>query len=276
MRCTLFFLLFIFKCSLTFSQNSLKGVVLDAESNKPVPYVSIGITDKPNGTVSNAEGEFKIDLDTKVNNNDTLKFSSVGYQSKAFLVAELRDKFKGGPLNISLEKAVKELKQVTINAKRVNVKILGYETVSKLLGLGFGSNSIGSQAGVRIPIKHPNTNIENLSFFIIQNSFERLTLRVNIYEMKDGKPGDNILTENIIYKVEHKQTGKITIDLSQYNINVDKDVLITLEWIEAQSATDSTFSVSAVLFGSTYFRQASEYLWKKKGPGVGFSVKANY
>ena len=101
MKYTLFFLLFIFSCSLTFAQTSLNGVVIDAESNKPVPYVSIGITNKPDGTVSNISGEFKIDLDTKIDNNDTLKFSSIGYQSKAFLIADLKAQFKDGPLRIS-------------------------------------------------------------------------------------------------------------------------------------------------------------------------------
>jgi len=276
MKCSLFLLLFLCNGSALFAQNRLKGVVIDTESNKPVPYVSIGIISQVDGTVSNVNGEFEINLYAKITDADTMRFSSVGYQSKAFLAGDLKNKFKDGPLSISLKRSVNQLKQVVINSKHATVKILGYETTSKLFGLGFGTNSIGSQGGVRLAVKHQNTNLENLSFFIIQNSFESLTFRVNIYEMKDGKPGNNILNNNIIVKIGDKQSGKVTVDLSSYNIYVNKDVLITLEWIEAKPSTNGTLDIAAVVFGSTYFRQASQYLWKKKGTGLGLSVKTNY
>ncbi|HAL81890.1 MAG TPA: hypothetical protein DCO83_06370 [Mucilaginibacter sp.] len=274
-RCV-FFILFLLNCPVLFAQTSLWGMVIDTGSNKPIPYVSIGIISKARGTVSDINGEYKISLDAKIADDDTLRFSCIGYQTRDFLVGELRKKYLGMRLDIGLTKSVKELKQVVINAKRANVKILGYPTTSKLLGVGFGANSIGSQGGVRLTVKHQNTNLESLSFFIIQNSFESLTFRVNIYEMVDGKPGNNILNDNIIVKVGDKQSGKITVDLSSYNIYVSKDVLIALEWIGAKPATSGTLDVAAVVFGSTYFRQASQYLWKKKGTGLGISVKANY
>ncbi|HEY4322755.1 MAG TPA: carboxypeptidase-like regulatory domain-containing protein [Mucilaginibacter sp.] len=276
MKRSLLFILFLLNSVSIFAQSTFKGVVTDDENGKPVPYVSIGIINKLSGTVSNADGEFKINLDIKVSDDDTLKFSSIGYQSKAFLVGDLKKKFKDLPLNVTLKKAVNHLKQVVINSKRGNEKILGYPTTSKLLGFGVGTNSIGSQAGVRISIKHENTSIENLSFFIIQNTFEQLTFRVNVYEMNNGKPGNNILNDNVIVTVRNKQTGKITVDLTSYNICADRDVLISMEWIEANPGTTGMLDVAAVIFGSTYFKQASQYQWAKKGTGLGFGVKVNY
>ncbi|MFI5139211.1 MAG: carboxypeptidase-like regulatory domain-containing protein [Sphingobacteriales bacterium] len=268
--------MFLLNLSVLFAQTRLKGIVIDSESNKPVPFVSIGIISKADGTVSNVNGAFEISLDAAITDGDTLRFSSIGYRTKDFLVGELRKKYSNALLDVSLARAVNELKQVVIKAKHAEVKILGYQTTSKLLGLGFGANSIGSQGGVRLTVKHPNTNLESLSFFIIQNSFESLTFRVNVYEMVDGKPGNNILNDNIIFKIGDKQSGKITVDLSCYNIYVNKDVLIALEWIGAKPATAGTLDVAAVVFGSTYFRQASQYFWMKKGTGLGISVKANY
>ncbi|MDB5024490.1 MAG: outer membrane protein with a CnaB-type/M14 peptidase domain [Mucilaginibacter sp.] len=277
MKSGLLFVLILLISSRAFAQSSVKGVITDAEDNKPVPYVSIGIINKTDGTVSTVTGNFKIDLDVQVNDSDTLKFSSVGYKSKAFLVADIHHMLSDSLLRVSLEKSVKELKQADVNYKRVKVKILGYETESKLFGYGFSSNVMGGQAGVRIPIKHSNTSIENFSFFIIRNSFERLTFRLNVYQITDGKPGTNILNDNIILKIGDKQTGKITVDLSSYHITADNDVLVGLEWIEAQPATTTgTFAIAAVLFGSTYFKQASQYYWQKRRTGLGFSVKADY
>jgi len=276
MKVSIFFILFLFRCSFIFAQTYLHGIVVDNEDNKPVPYTTIGLINRARGTVSNVDGKFSIDLGVKIGDNDTLRFSSVGYQTRDFLVRDLNKSLSTPQLVIALKKSITELKPVIVSSTHAHIKILGYETTSKLLGLGFGTNSIGSQGGVRLQVNHKNTNIENLSFFIIQNSFESLTFRINIYEMNGGKPGDNILNSNIIVKILNKQTGKITVDLASYKVYVDKDALITLEWIEAKPATIGTLDIAAVLFGSTYFREASQYVWRKKGTGLGISVKTNY
>jgi len=276
MRQSIWILVLIIQSIYAYPQSVLTGVVLDAEDNSLVPYVSIGIAGKPIGTVSNGKGVFSIILDNKINNNDTLKFSSIGYRSEAFLIGELKDRSKEKPLSISLKKSINQLKQVSIVSKKANVKIVGYETNSKLFGLGFGSGEVGSQAGVIVAVKHPGTNIENVSFFIIQNSFGHLVFRMNLYELVNDKPGDNILSENIFIKVDNKQTGKMTFDLSKYNIYLNKSALMTLEWIEAEPATKGNLAIAAVVFGHTYFRQASQYAWIKKGTGLGLSVKTNY
>jgi hypothetical protein len=276
MKRSIFFLFLIFQAFVSFSQSVLTGAVVDAEDNKPVPYVSIGITSKPNGTVSNTAGIFSLTLDNTVNNSDTLKFSSIGYHDKAFLVGEFKEKLKAGTLTIALTKAVNELKQVSVTAKKATVKIVGYQTNSKLLSVGFASNNLGSQGGIIIPIKHPETNLENLSFLVVQNSFKHLAFRMNLYEMVNDKPGNNILSENIIISIDNMQTGKITFDLAKYNLYLNKDVLMTLEWIEAQPASNGHCAVATSLFGHTYFRQASQSPWVKKSTGLGISVKTSY
>jgi hypothetical protein len=146
----------LISCSMAFCQTVLHGVVVDAGDRQPVPYVSIGVTSTPNGTVSDAAGGFTLTLDAKVNDADTLKFSSIGYESRAFLVGELKNSMKAGPLSISLVKAVSQLKQVTVFSKKTKVQTLGYSTNSKLLALGFTANELGSQGGVILAVKHPN------------------------------------------------------------------------------------------------------------------------
>jgi hypothetical protein len=267
-------LILLFAYNLVYSQTSLKGVVTDGESYKPVPYVSIGIIGKPTGTVANIDGAFEINLDNSINDEDTVRFSSIGYQNYDYLVGNL--KAKGTPLTINLTRLVNELKPVIVNSKHTTVKILGYDTNSKLFGLGFGTGAIGSEGGVRIPIKHQNTSIDDVRLFIIQNPFDHLTFRVNIYELVDGKPGKNILNENVLIQIENKKTGKIIIDLNKYNIYVNSDVLLTLEWLGATPTTSANLDVGASLFGSTYIRQASQSVWIKKGAGIGLSVKAGY
>jgi CarboxypepD_reg-like domain len=276
MKHTLLFFAILFHCAFADGQFYLKGIIIDVESNRPVPYVSIGVIGKATGTVANVNGEFELILDDKINDNDTIRFSSIGYESSDYSMAGLKTKQANAPVTITLKKTVNELKPVAVNSKHAKVKILGYDTNSKLFGLGFGSGAIGSEGGVLIPIKHPNTNIENFSFFIIQNPFDNLTFRLNIYEMNNGTPGKNILNENVLVEIENKKAGKIIIDLSKYYIEVSADILVTLEWLEASPKTNANLDVGAALFGSTYIRQASQSVWIKKKAGIGFSVKANY
>ncbi len=259
-----------------YAQNIVSGMVMDAENNKPVPYVSIGITRTSIGTVSNAGGLFNITLNDKINDNDTLKFSSIGYQSELFLISEINKRLKNGPLTIPLKRSTDQLEQVSVISTHAHTKIAGYDKNSKLFGLGFDAGGIGAQAGVVIPIAHRETNIQNVSFFIIQNPFRHLIFRMNLYEMINDKPGRNILHENIFINVEGNQTGKMIFDLSKYNLYADSDVLLTLEWIEAQPATNAKLAVAAAVFGHTYYRQASQAAWAKKTTAIGLSVKTVY
>ena len=47
-----------------YTQSMLTGVVIDCEDNKPVQYVSIGVTRTRNGTVSNVAGLIKLPIMT--------------------------------------------------------------------------------------------------------------------------------------------------------------------------------------------------------------------
>ena len=93
--------------------------------------------------------------------------------------------------------------------------------------------------------------------------------------MKNDQPNEDILHDNVIIKVG-KTTGNITIDLSRYNIVVDDNFLICIEWLDRKGQPGSILNISAGLFGSTYIKIASQGVWVvKKGIGLGFNVKAD-
>lgn len=276
MKLSVFAMFFLIQGFHAFSQQKLTGIVTCTDDGKPVPYASIGITRMTDGTVSNADGTFSIILNKDVTGNDTLKFSSIGYKSEAYLIGELKDKAKKGGLSISLNRATDQLKPVVVTSGKAHVKIAGYDKDSKLFGLGFYTSGVGSQAGVVIPITHPQTNLQNVSFYIIQNPFKHLLFRVNMYKMENDKPGSNLLNENILIHTDNNQTGKVTFDLSKYDLYADSDVLITLEWLTADPADNARLVVAASVFGHTWYRQASQSVWTKKGAGVGISVKTVY
>lgn len=258
------------------AQNLFKGVVVDSDTGSPLPYVNIGIVNSGVGSVSNDKGEFILAITQEIKSTDTLRFSSVGYQSVSYQISAVKKQFNGESMAVKMKKATIELKQVVINGKGSKEKILGNKTQSKAFGGGFGSKDVGSEIGVMIPIKHQNALIENLNFFISHNTYDSLVFRVKIYKMKNDQPSEDMLHNDVIIGVGKKITGKISVDLTKYNIVVDDNFLVCIEWLDRKGQPASLLNISAGLFGSTYIKTASQGVWViKKGIGLGLNVKAN-
>lgn len=253
-------------------KNKLRGVIRDRKSNLPLPYVNIGILSKDVGTTTNSKGEFELPL-MGTNTNDTLRASMVGYEP---VVIYLKDVFAKQKLvlDIRLRERTDELKEIIISDKKLTTKILGNKTDSKFFGGKFASGDLGSEIVIRIRIKDTPTYLDTFSFNISYNEGDTATFRVNVYEIATGLPGKNVLTDNIIVKI-NGETGKINIDLSKYNTTVTDDFFIGLEWVEGKSNSGIVFS-SGFANKGTYYRKASQGRWKKYPMGVGFNVTAKY
>jgi hypothetical protein len=257
----------------------IKGSVRDKRSKVPLNYVNVGIWNKDQGTTTNALGEFALDV-SEANLNDTLRISMVGYESKIIPVNDLIKEPQY--IKVTLSEKKYELNEVRIFDKKLTSKILGNKTESRFFGVKFSSLDLGSELAIKIKIKQAPTYLEKFQFNISYNSADTAAFRVNVYSMKGGDPHTNILQENIILRIG-KQTGKIGVDLSKYNIVVTEDFFISLEWIDGNlvskeyinSATGIVFSAGFVNKG-TYYRKASQGRWKKYPAGVGFNVTAKY
>jgi pimeloyl-ACP methyl ester carboxylesterase len=250
----------------------LRGTITDKKSNLPLPYVNIGIPGKDIGTTSNTKGEFELSL-MESNANDTLKISMIGYQSRVIYLKDVLTRQKQS-LNIELQEKSHELKEIVVTDKMLKTKVLGNKTESKFFGGKFASGDLGSEIAIRINIKGSPSYLDIFTFNISYNSGDTATFRVNIYEIKNGLPDKNLLTENVLARI-NGQTGKINIDLSKYNTVVMDDFFIGLEWIEGKNNSGIVFS-SGFVNNGTYYRKASQGRWKKYPMGVGFNVTAKY
>lgn len=66
----------------------ISGVLLDNETREAIPYATIAIKEKQEGTLSNAEGKFSL-LIKDFQNQDRLTISCVGFETISLSVAEL-------------------------------------------------------------------------------------------------------------------------------------------------------------------------------------------
>lgn len=257
----------------------IRGVIRDKDKQNPLSYVNIGLMNSDVGTVSDLNGEFELSIPLS-ENIDSLRFSMIGYKPINVSVHSSMQHKAG--LQINLEEDISALDEVVLNTSSWKKKILGNETKSNFIGHLFYYEQLGKEMGIRININKKPKFVETFNFHVSYNRFSAKSFfRLNIYEIIKGKPGQNILTENIIISVEPHQTGMISTNLEAYNIVLDKDVLVTLEWIDNEGEIKPTEAliISVGLFtGGVYERNSKEMKMKKrlKGMGLGFTMDVRY
>lgn len=218
--------LIVILLSCTISVNSqimLEGKIIDADSEETIPYVNIGITKISKGTVSDFEGRFQLNASS---NDDEVSFSSIGYETLTIEAGTLKNQG-----TIKLKKKEYEIEEIEVKASRFEEAeiMLGVKNDDRGLSIGFGSAQLGTEIGTKLEVKKA-TYIKSANFVLNHAKGDSLLFRVNLYDLSEGKVGENLLKENIFIKEKQKK-GVITVNLEGYNIILKSDVLLTLEWL---------------------------------------------
>lgn len=253
------------------AKEAYRGQVLDATTGDPIEYVSIGIEKRNIGTVSTDEGLFAIILDPKYD-NDTIRFSSIGYANYRTTVNQLRRHIGQ---SISLTPTDIQLKEIVVDPVKLKSRTLGNEYSGTKINAGFSSNRKGYEVGVLLDIKNP-TFLQQVTFNLVKCSYSKLFYRLNIYRQTEEGQFENILQEPIyINQRIDETTPNISVSLSQHNIIVDQNTLITLEHVKDMGEGWLTFSANQNLSkGATcYYRTTSHGEWEKSPYKFGFSVQ---
>ena len=253
-------------------QKILRGVLRDEKTNTVLPYVNVGIVDKDIGTATDINGKFELTL-SEAEKSNHLRFSMIGYETRDIELSDLFNLTKV-PITLYLKEKSIILEEVVLTSKRERSRIVGNTSRSKFFGGKFASNDLGSEFVIRINLRNRPAFFEKLHFNISYNDVDTASFRFNIYSIRNGLPFENIISDIVIVGIGPKQTGKIELDLTKYNIVLDDDCYVGLEWIEGKSNSGIVFSAG---FGSkTYFRKASQGRWRKYPIGVGLNIKVRY
>ncbi|MEK6477343.1 carboxypeptidase-like regulatory domain-containing protein [Catalinimonas sp. 4WD22] len=265
-------------------QPTIEGIIKDGKSMKGLAYVNVGVVGKNVGTVTDSNGKFQLIIDEKYDDNE-LRISMVGYESKTFKVAEFKQ-LMGNESEITLDEAAYQMDEVFVygekfKGRKLRERILGNETESRNNKTGFDANLLGNEMGIVIKTKRRPTFIKDFSIYITDNDYNTFKFRINFYNLRNGLPDQNILKENIIVTSSMKE-GKLTVDLSQYNIVVEDDFFVSMEWIEDMGDHGLFFSTDISGAASpTITRTTSQGKWREVGKmafgtGIGITTTVQY
>jgi hypothetical protein len=256
------------------AQTFVIGQVIDAAIKEPLPYVNIGLLNKNIGTVSDETGYFELEVNTEQNSRDTLRFSMIGFETKSYT---LNDFINQNEIEVYLTEKSTALDEVILSSKRKNyqTKILGNKTTSKALYAAFTSNKLGNEMGFIVRArKHPMI-LKKFNISLVENDYGPIKFRLNIYDVLNGLPNKTLLTDNLFIETE-ESSGIVSLDLTPYEIIIDQDFFIAIEWIEDLGPGKLYFSGG--FFGAPLFaREVSQGTWEKIGTAsVGMNVEVRY
>lgn len=270
----LFLLVLILNYVSGFGQTELIGQVIDALTEEPIPYVNIGLVDENIGTVSDEQGYFQLEIDPLQYSQSNLRFSMIGFESKTYVLQEYLQKEL---LIIPLTEESTELEEVVVSTKRTQfeTKILGNKTTTKLIYAAFTTNKLGNEMGFVVRQRKRPMILKKFNISLVENDYGLIRFRLNFYSVENGLPTSTLLKENIIIETD-ATSGIVSKDLAPYEIVIDEDFFVSIEWIEDLGPGKLYFSGG--FFGSPLIaREVSQGTWSKVGSGsVGMNVEVRY
>lgn len=218
------FLCFVVTTSFTQTRKTV-GQVVDAVTLKPLPYVNIVSREEKRGTSTDKEGSFSFLSDKLSDSTTVLTFSFVGYGSKSFNLSKLnRDLVKLSP-------TVANLVEVKLyNIKEKQTKRINDFRKGEIIGLG---NFSGGQYPSSIAKYYPKPEKFENACFIKQIEIRYFSEASIIYESAkfrlrilavnaEGKPGQDLLTENLIIEKE-PNLFRTKVNMLPYKIMVPEN-----------------------------------------------------
>ena len=267
----LFLFVFLLGLAVLNAQYIIQGQVVDAFTKDPLPFVNIGVLKKELGTVSNEDGFFFLEV-PDVYATETLRLSMIGFDTRDFQVAELETILLSNNTLVLAEQTT-FLEEVVLTAeKNWDTRISGNSSTSKLLITGFTSNQLGNEIALFVKVKKTPAYIDGIQFSVVENIYPEVRFRVNVYSSTYRFPDKNILKENIFVTLKQSE-GLISVDLKEYDVLVEDDVFISLEWIDEDLGSEGLWFSAGVFGKSIYARSTSHAEWKKqRGLSLGMSV----
>jgi hypothetical protein len=270
---------------LSVSGQAISGKVIDALTNTPLIYASVGIMESQTGTITNESGIFNLQA-KDIPLNSKVRVSMIGYKSQIFSLSDLLNNENV----IKLEDAVFELSEVKIKPSGDPRKI-GTSGFNRGEVCGFRGTDTGKgcEIGTKIELGENRARLNSFHIYLVKQSFDSCLFRLHIRDLSGNMPGDELLHYNILIPVK-KASGWIEADLKKFNLVFSGDIAVSLEWIKItglnkdklvtlrgeKQATPTIFFGEKQNKGTFFSKWGSEASWNiinDKSPSIYLTVQ---
>ncbi len=254
---------------------TLTGTVQDLLYENSLGYVNIGWVDRQLGTVSNEQGHFRLEVPANLPDSAVLRFSMIGYATQDFFWKDIKP---NTTMLVELAAVITKIQEITVTDCSLDTRKHKGNVLKKTpIGwMSFVSKELGTEIATRIQLrKKRESHLKTLHLWIGSHEHDTLFFRLNIYAVEDGRPGDNLLTENIFITIP-ASGERVAIDLEPYRLSYEQDIFVALEYVRAlESDKEEGVTFGSNLFGkSSYVRFSSQSSWYKTPIlNLGFSVE---
>ena len=207
----------------------ITGYVTDAKNGMPIEYVSIGVVDTPLSAITDANGNFKIDL-SSAPKQSVLKITMISYQSQTFAVEEIRSK---GNLTVHLSQTPKVLNEVVVKPSGKTRKLGTTSFIRFGNWCGWPPNSEGNynELGSEIDLGKQSVLVKSVHIHVQRQSFDSVKVRLHIRSIANKVPSTELLTKNVFLTIK-KESGWLDFDLKTQNIILNGEVALSLELLK--------------------------------------------
>ena len=258
---------------LSFHAQTISGTVISKDDNHPIPYAKIGIVNSNYGIQADENGKFQIKLDD-ISKDKELIVAVAGYKQ---FRSSVEDFVKTNPHNIYLYEKVTNIQDVVMTPKNYKDKNLGVNSKSK--SIMFTPNMEKGNSVVEETAVEFSSN-KKLKITKINMNFSRfesttpIKVRYTIYDEKDGKPNNLILSKDIIATINKDDLDDFTysLDVTNEKIWLEGKFFVGIQFI---GQSNGKVALSGALFRSGYYRSFYGN-WEKIGmaaPAINIDVK---
>ena len=182
------------------AQTIVKGCIVN-ERSETIEYVSIGFEEDSVGTISDANGNFELEIPT--NRKNDLVFTHVSFQKA---VVPYETYANGQQLTVTMKDKVVELAEVVVGKKNKPQKIAG-KAISGPMASFRGKGKADALEWGPVFRSKKDYVISDILLTIKGSSYQWCVLSFNIYEIQDSK-FVNILNKPIYHRIEKSNSNQ--------------------------------------------------------------------
>lgn len=195
-----------------FAQN-IKGFILDKKNNLPIPDANIILNQSDTNTTTDEKGEFNLKISRKLQENDSLNVSHIGYNPKKISLSELKKNNL-----ILLDATIENLEGLTLSS--ANKELKSKLAFTKLAPLQYAISSFGSVLNDnKIYIIGGDGSFKTDAFKKVKYEKPDFTLNDYLKELQNQFSGQFYKGNLLIYDIKTNQwvTSKIKFRKRAYH-----------------------------------------------------------